>query len=1041
MVEMKKQLNRIRHNVLIQVGFIICTVSLLLVGGYYYSLHIVSTQEEIHGQLLLDFGVVNIEKLFGEKRFILDTVVYNTEKVLNRAGSQAEVQDNLVELNKIYAEYLPDGIFGVIRGEFLESLDLYVPETYNYKERVWYNNALMGKNEIVTSFLYRSSNSKDQLVITLSCELKNNSEGRNVLAVNIPLSEIVSTLDHMNGKQQGYGVLLDQHGEIVFHPDKQFVGLSFFDKSTTEAILKPHDPAISNGHSILESTGSNKVFYATLSNGFILVAVIPEMVLQSNIQNMVIAESIAAIIFILLMSVLLVKNSRAKEAAEKASRVKSNFLANMSHEIRTPMNSIIGMSELMLWEQSIPVIKKYALEIQNAGRNLLGIINDILDISRIESGKLDLIEEGYSLATLIEDVVSIIKIRARDKGLLFIVKIDSSLPTELSGDQVHLQQILTNLLSNAIKYTEEGHLELSVTGTWQNEKICLEFAVSDTGIGIEKSNIPYLFLEFERFDNVKNRNVRGTGLGLAISRRLVENMRGKIEVESEYGKGSTFRVVVEQKVINMEPLAYVKNKEKLKVLVYENREVYMDALAYALEGLEVNYVQCRSLSEIHDALQSEKFDFIFLSFALINNVKNVLINFKQNVTMVTLLENDGLFYDNTILACDAPVECMQIANVLNYKTIALVESRAQKNLKNRSFIAPAAKLLIVDDNAVNLKVASGLLAPYQLDIDMVSSGKDAVKKVQENKYDLIFMDHMMPEMDGIETTFAIRKMKNAASAKIPIVALTANVVSGAREMFEAEGMNDFLAKPIDLKKMDEVLVRWIPKNLQLPFEETSPEEKQAIPDKIQEKISIELPGVIIKDGVKNSGGSLENYYIVLEAYYLDGKNKLLELKNSLDSDNIKLFTIHIHSLKSASANIGAMDLSALAQKLELAGNVENRNYITNNIDDFTQPFSKLLFEIDKLLRTIKGNVVCSDLTVGSMEVLCKQLELLQKSLEMVDCRVMDECLASLKKLRWNSDIEQSLEDLNETVNMFDYEEADFMVKNLLINIRTKDSVE
>ena len=390
--------------------------------------------------------------------------------------------------------------------------------------------------------------------------------------------------------------------------------------------------------------------------------------------------------------------------AEEANRAKSNFLANMSHEIRTPMNAIIGMSEIILQDSGVPEKTRLQVsEIHTAGQNLLGIVNDILDISKIEAGKYELVAEEYELPSLIHDVSNIIRVRLQESNAVFVLKLDETLPKALVGDVGRIRQILLNILGNAVKFIEKGSITLTAGWNHDENQPMLRFDVADTGIGIKPENLVTIFGEFNQVDTRKNRNIQGTGLGLAISKHLAELMGGDITVESVYGEGSTFHIYLRQELKDYHPLGAELTRE------LERQEYRM---------------------------------------------------------------------------------------AVSKKTLEVTKR-------------PDARVLIVDDTRVNLMVARGIMKKYDMQIDTASGGKEAIEMVQKKDYDIIFMDHMMPEMDGVEATKQIRALGQAYE-KLTIIALTANAINDAKEMFLQEGMQDFVAKPIDPKALDEVLNRWLP---------------------------------------------------------------------------------------------------------------------------------------------------------------------------------------------------------------------------------------
>ncbi|MDR0649183.1 MAG: transporter substrate-binding domain-containing protein, partial [Synergistaceae bacterium] len=475
------------------------------------------------------------------------------------------------------------------------------------------------------------------------------------------------------------------------------------------------------------------------------------------------------------------------EAAQAASEAKSSFLARMSHEIRTPMNAIIGMSELAIREYGKPEGLNFIAEIRQAGTNLLSIINDILDFSKIEAGSLQINQAPYGTASLLNDVLTIIHVRMKEKPVRLIPEIDSALPAALEGDETRVRQILLNLLSNAAKYTSEGFVKFSASGERTGDRrINLTFRVADSGIGIKPEDVGKLFGDFVRVDQNRNVSVEGSGLGLVIARSLCRAMGGDISVESEYGKGSVFTAAIIQTIANDQPVGDV--------------------------GVKIS---------------------------------------------------------------------------------------ATPRYEDVRFTAPGVSVLLVDDIATNLMVIKGLLAPYGMNVSTCLNGRKAIELVEKESFDIVFMDHMMPEMDGLEATETIRAMEGDYFKTVPIIALTANAISGMREMFLANGFNDYLAKPIEIPKLNEIMERWIPKEKRVKRERRSRDLADV------SEIGIEIEGLDVSKGLAMTGGTLEGYVKVLETYCRDAAKRLEILSGGLGEENLELFTTQVHALKSASASIGA----------------------------------------------------------------------------------------------------------------------------------------
>ncbi len=515
----------------------------------------------------------------------------------------------------------------------------------------------------------------------------------------------------------------------------------------------------------------------------------------------------------------------AMQQARRANSAKSEFLANMSHEIRTPINAVLGMNEMIIRESTSDRITTYARNVESAGRNLLSIINDILDFSKIEAGKMEIAESDYKLSSVLNDVTNMIVFKARQKDLVFTVKVDEELPDGLYGDEVRVRQVVTNVLNNAVKYTHEGSVSLNISGgkTYDEdgrETINLVFRISDTGIGIKAEDLPKLFKQFERIDLVQNNTVEGTGLGLSITRNLLQLMNGRIEVESEYGKGSTFIIYLPQKVISEEPIG-----------------------------------------NFHD-----KFDR----------------------------------YVHTMRAYQ------------------------------ESFKAPEAKILVVDDTDMNLTVIEGLLSKTEIQLDTASGGREALSLTREKTYDLILMDQRMPIMDGTQTMKSIREQSDGMNRETPIICLTADAVSGARNKYLAEGFTDYLSKPVEGPSLEAALIKYLPPEKIVLQEETDEEPEAPKERSALEEFYSHTEGLNYAEAVKNCATE-EILTKTLQQFWNSINNNLRDIEAFWKNDDIKNYTIKVHALKSSARLIGAMELSKQAAYLEECGN----NNDTASIADFT----------------------------------------------------------------------------------------------------------
>jgi signal transduction histidine kinase/ActR/RegA family two-component response regulator len=498
-------------------------------------------------------------------------------------------------------------------------------------------------------------------------------------------------------------------------------------------------------------------------------------------------------------------------AAQAASEAKSSFLARMSHEMRTPMNVIIGMGELALRENiSPPSVAAYVSGIGQAGRNLLSIINDVLDFSKIESGLLQLEDAPYKMASVLDDVINAVRARAAEQRLLFMVDVDPRVPYSLRGDAARLRQILINLLGNAVKYTEEGFVRLMVdvaadgSNSASGERfVILRFRVSDSGIGIRPEDMENLFRDFVRLDMRRNNGIEGTGLGLSITRSLCRAMGGDVSVTSVYGEGSEFVATLPQVRSSAEPIAFVDGR-RLKVLLYHRQARYADSVARTLASLRVSFRRAADSSEFLREIKAGGWSHVFASAPEAETAMEMLGNDSPPAKAVLLTDIDEAFPSSGIDALSMPAWVVPVASVLKGKTVSV-----RKKSTGVRFTAPEARILVVDDLATNLQVARGLLSLYRVKAETCMSGSEALELVQEREYDIVLMDHMMPDMDGVETTRRIRALDGEKFESLPIIALTANSMSEMRDMFLANGFSDFLAKPIEIPKLNEMMERWI----------------------------------------------------------------------------------------------------------------------------------------------------------------------------------------------------------------------------------------
>ena len=681
---------------------------------------------------------------------------------------------------------------------------------------------------------------------------------------------------------------------------------------------------------------------------------------------------------------------------EAASRMKSDFLANMSHEIRTPMNAVLGMVDLALREEMSPNARNFVNQIKVAGKNLLVIINDILDFSKIESGKMEIIPDDYEPLSIVNDVANIVNTRIGDKDIEFTMDIAPSIPRMLHGDNFRIHQILINILNNAVKFTKEGNVKLKIDCEFhdgEENDVVLKIEIKDTGIGIKNEDKKKLFNSFQQVDSKRNRNVEGTGLGLAITQQLLGLMGGSIRFDSEYGKGTTFFIRIPQKIVDRMPSVPIP-EERFKVVVRCANEYVKEQLFTDLKRINADYIEVDNCEDI------EAYNPHYLIIDK-NELTNSLLDYLEKHTEINCLAIADYASRSSILIPNVhvirkPVYSLGLYNAMGISNIKLFTDTEEED--SFSFVAPEARILVVDDNTVNLTVAKGLLEPLQMNVDLASSAGEAIDLMNQVKYDVIFMDHMMPEVDGVEATHIIRRLMPEYD-NVPIIALTANAVSGAKEMFIAEGMDDFVAKPIELKVMTAKLRKWLPENKIVPI--TAEEAERAAEEKKHLQPALEIEGLDTNTAIERLG-SVDLFMTVMTEYYsaIDKKSDVIE--NHYNAGSIHDYTVEVHSLKSTSRQIGAMELADLAAELEKAGNENNVALIKEK----TEKMLTMYRGMKEILGPHVPHEEKKDLVAAAKDDIIPLLDQLSEALDCFDTLAIDDVVEQLAGFSYPTEEQQ-----------------------------------
>ncbi|MCR4605363.1 MAG: response regulator [Eubacterium sp.] len=804
----------------------------------------------VRGELEAQKSAAKLDYFVSESADIVKQMRYSVDNMLSKHVSHKEILDYLVTSTTNIQTTVDDrftGIYGYIDGEYMDGA-LWVPEAdYVPTERPWYTRAYDAGGKLVLVEPYIDSETGEMTMT--AAQLCNDKKSVVALDIKVTMIEEI-TGEREEGK---IGIVTDETGIVIAHSNLEEIGHNYLqEKDTMGAALAKelaagneicfgfsyggtdylvYDMAVGeNWHSIsLIDTEKNYKPLRTLIIITIIIFIVTTLVLVSIFINMG-RKSIA----VETLSDELSEKEIQTEKAIAASEAKTSFLSNMSHEIRTPINAILGMNEMVLRECDEGPIFEYSENIKNAGNTLLGIVNDVLDFSKIEANKLEIIPVEYDLASVLNDLVNMIKTRADAKGLELKIDFDKTIPGVLLGDEIRIKQVVTNILTNAVKYTEMGSVTFSVWGR-RNEanpdEVYLDVKISDTGIGIKEEDMDKLFGTFDRIEEERNRNIEGTGLGMTITQKLLKLMNSKLVVESEYGVGSTFSFSVLQGVVSRE---YVGDYEESFHRHLESKEEYTE-----------------------------------------------------------------------------------------------------------KFVAPKAKILVVDDTPINLVVFKGLLSQTRMQIDEANDGFECLEMTKKTKYDIIFLDHMMPKMDGIETFQNMRADEENLNLETPVVCLTANAVSGAREMYMNAGFDDYITKPINTNRLEACICEFLPNDIiKYISEEVTEEEVKEEADSLDPSVFDAIVGIDVAIGLDNCG-SPSGYKTVVDMFYKGVKSRAAQIDSFFKDEDWENYTIKVHALKSSARIIGATDLGEDAYNLEMAGKEGRIDFIKEN-------HAKLIAEYEKM---------------------------------------------------------------------------------------------
>ena len=807
-----------------------------------------------------------IENYLDTTKGMLWVTAETVDHMVQNGTSTDDIQQYLVNQTDAQIETFNfdyTGLYGYVGGEYLDGLNWVPDEDYVPTERAWYTQAIAAQGDTIIVSPYVDAQT-GQVVITITRMLSN---GVDVVAVDLTMESIQEMSKALTIRDKGYGFIFDDEGLIIASEDESLKGLNLNDISGMSDLMA-QAVETGNGYFEIELDGNmNTVFVQTVMDQWYVVIIISNSELYAeSVQQIAVNILICVVIFVIIglfyywgykkdrqasrrIAQMREDEQRReyeakvlkfeKESADSANRAKSDFLAQMSHEIRTPINAVIGMDEMILRETTDPDIRDYARDIKSAGKTLLSLVNGVLDFSKIESGKMEIAPQDYKIEELIDDLVNMIEDRAEKKYLEFHLEIDGNIPRELHGDDIRIEQVITNLLTNAVKYSEQGSVTLKMDcEKIENGECTLYVEVRDTGIGIREEDMEKLFESFRRLDERKNRNIEGTGLGMAIVQGILDMMDSKIEVKSDYGKGSTFSFRLKQGVVDPEPIGeYRRHREE----------------------------------------QVETSD-------------------------------------------------TKVLRVIN------------------------ADVLVVDDNDMNLKVAKGLMKRLNLVPDTVNSGKKAIEMIRTKHYDIILMDHMMPVLDGIETLKILREEK-LIDETTTVIALTANAIAGAKEMYINEGFSDYMSKPIIPKQLENTLVQYLPEG-SFKFVSLADEEDDKAGDSLAD--ALEKKGFNVKAALTYCMNDEEFFVELLNTFVDSEPEKREHITKYYNEKNWTDYSTYVHALKSSAKTIGADKLSKMALNQENASKAKNVPIIISGYDSMMEEYAKVVDMLKSVLASETG---------------------------------------------------------------------------------------
>ena len=685
---------------------------------------------------------------------------------------------------------------------------------------------------------------------------------------------------------------------------------------------------------------------------------------------------------------------------EETNRSTEDFLTNVSHELRTPINAVTGITAVMLKKEEDVEKRKDIFSIQVAGHRLFNQIGDILDYTEIDTGRIKVSEDTYMISSLVNDIIIGNRQFEKESTLEQVFDIDAGIPSVLLGDEKKIKKILEHLIDNAFKFTPKGGIYVRIYALHKEYGINLCISVSDTGVGIDEEELDKIRERFYQSNGGRNRRTGGLGLGLPIVYGMVSAMEGFIQIKSTVGEGTTVSVSIPQKVSNEAPGMVVENREELCLACYlraekyevpKVRDFYNEMISHMVQGLDIPLHRISNIDELEKLMSIYQLTHLFIGSEEYEENKSHFEDLAQNIKVIVVADEDFILpQESKVKILKKPFYSLPIVNILNAKA-----TEDEELLKEKCMICPGIRVLVVDDEPMNLMVAEGIFKNYQMSVTTAESGRKAIELCEKEEFDLIFLDHMMPEMDGVETLKQLRRIHADTGRVLTVIAFTANAVSGAREMFLKEGFDEFVSKPIEPLELERILKKVLPKS-SISFvddndrksleaeeaKEQASQKEETVGEQVLEKhqeedkmTQLENIGIHTQSGIQYCGGDKEFYMELLTQFAKDANRKKTEINDLFEKEDFQNYGIQVHALKSTAKTMGANSLSENAKCMEMAAKNHDEVYIREHHETLMAEYHQMVQSIADIFDLAKN---CSEQAVEGAGTIISQEDFQQK---------------------------------------------------------------